>query len=868
MALDYDPGMENPLNAITDEVYDVTGNAGSVAVWPATDSCFFAESIDGNVYGSTTTNDPGEYTALELYKDYVLGPANLKVSGRVARWVHSYIVLLRPMNFVKWSYHGVGGPMDATLQAEIAAASPFDVTDPGIWINFQGQLATMDAVAIDQAVVGLTPIEVLSNKLEKIAAIMAGSTDQLHPTLQALFNQREAEWQVLQQQITDALTTIQAGADPRVNSLVALTGLPNNALADLGTGFSYIIDNSTIKAALLVVDGFLNLYRQHAATNGFWPIVAYDAGINFTATDLRKCIAHDVGGITVHFRYIGAVPYTTTGVWADEKEFFTSVWGDTKEITHGVDKEVLSEVMSLVRAQAAKLEDYHNWNRYLNEQNSVLLDLISRRLATFPIVVLERTVGTGATTISLVNANLDLDVSPWTTGVTVRSFGSPGFAYPQVSAPGNGQVVVDYYAGRKRRVLSLFDSSTLSTINTNTESFDVNRGIGTFVYDTSSINYNGDPTLPQDYGDIHPMDTFTYMDDTGLGFPVSISSCIVITRDNSGVYTVHYSLVKFTRLMVEIIVEDMFPSGIVRNYKMGICHDGLDNIYWLDAGSLHRYNIVDNVQSTVNLIPIVGNEDCRGAAPGHIAYDQSGYLVWITYPLALEVDDNVGVKFEKVVKIDIRDFNNPKVVWKVVIDDIPGTLADPVPDNMYSALIGPTGNLPNKFDPTLTGFHGGLGIDNDGDIFVSGNSVNVTSTKRGALLTVSKDGTVGQYNNVIREIPFFNIPVQPFYNLYTNAQIPTVMGPPVSIVGNKGAISFGLNALSGAVSSSIAPGRSVTTPIVSNYASIVVFSKYNSGEAWPSGGIKVDSNANKYVSLAGLYGPTGSPTRAGLPAPY
>ena len=903
MALDYDPGMENPANAIVDEVYDVSANNDSVAVWPATDSGFFGTSI--TVYGSTTTDDPGEYVQLELYKDFTYSPANLKLSARAASWIYSYIVLLRPYNFIKWSYHGIGGPMDATLQAEIADASPFDVTDAGIWLSFQGQAATMDAVAIDDALKGLTPIEVLSNKLERIAEIMSGSTDQLHPTLQALWNQRESEWQVLQQQIADALGDLSgSGGDPRVDHLVNLSGRPGSS-DTLGTasnaGFNLIVDNRNILQAFGILDQHAYYRYTQMDLAGYADAGGYTSGIIFPDDPVLNKKAFLKDG--VHYTYVGGtLPYTTTGTWADERHLFRSVHGHSTQISHGgmtagSDRENVGEVLDEVRTNSAKADNYLANLRGREDWNGDLLTMFSRATGLYQISAIEDVVG-HYDYFHYINPNLlgsgtppNVDFPDWDQHATAirrsTQYSYNAAWYPTISTNGFGNIhgfrragdntYIDW-AGRD------FNSTTPTNPNSGSDTYALVSGRQQRMMTNSFIASDEfDDIFPGGWtvtsSDIHPQDSVSfvragvsavttsaqvYVNPTSGGAPAVVSMLFDVHHKASGVF--------------EQNARRMF-TGDSYACKLGIAAN--DNaVYWVEQGVLYANSLGSpGTQFSWNILKSDGTNvsasEFAGCPPNHIVADNAGFIYMACYDEAEVIALN-SVRTKWLHKVDLTATDGPTVVWSL---DIPTEYGD----HVYSGLYGSTGNLYlNQYCATLAGFHGGLNVAPDGTIYLLGNTIDVSDNIEGVMLLINEGGTIGSSKSTVRTETLLSSTYEllPWYNLYNSGDRIGIMGPPVGTPEGKGVFICGLTALQGGTSSQ-KPGElqglvSGTYPSIISVAPGEIAATANAtgffGGVTPSvggtGGRNRGINGNSYFHIASTFGPTGSRVRSGRPEAY
>lgn len=194
--MSYDPRMTNPFNKVVEEYHHIEFEP-DCTVWPLEEgseagfsTAFFRE--DFTIIGSETTDTPAEYRELKPHEDYVFSPLMLSVASRTGREAFSYVVILRDsIKHVKISYHAVGGVADKTLLSEISLLGVFDRTDRKIWMNLRGQELGVPSAPKDVDAIGLSAIEVLAVKLDKIYTAMTMDTLISPPLLDIIQQQQD-----------------------------------------------------------------------------------------------------------------------------------------------------------------------------------------------------------------------------------------------------------------------------------------------------------------------------------------------------------------------------------------------------------------------------------------------------------------------------------------------------------------------------------------------------------------------------------------------------------------------------------------------------------------------------------------------------
>lgn len=163
----YDAYATLPSNYIVDEIHPITD---SLMVRPLMPSAFYLQDLVVKGYNS-------EYPTgkvLQAVIDYKYSPMYLTYSEATAKEVYSYVVLAENIwDSVSFTARLVGGSLDATLFTEIANAPPFDKMDPANWMDFRGQMKTLDLHIMDDNEPGQSFLEVLSVKLDEIKTVIA-----------------------------------------------------------------------------------------------------------------------------------------------------------------------------------------------------------------------------------------------------------------------------------------------------------------------------------------------------------------------------------------------------------------------------------------------------------------------------------------------------------------------------------------------------------------------------------------------------------------------------------------------------------------------------------------------------------------------
>lgn len=164
MPFTFDSTGADIANYVTGEVHviDNTPGVGSLMVQPTEETAFYKAGFIATGYNAT-------YPAglvLNPYKDYRYSPMYITYSAATGKEAFSYIVLQDAIwDTVELEYHGVGGDLDATLFAEIVAAGAFDRLNPVSWVQFVGQMSTLNTKILDPEPSSQTFLEVLNTKL-------------------------------------------------------------------------------------------------------------------------------------------------------------------------------------------------------------------------------------------------------------------------------------------------------------------------------------------------------------------------------------------------------------------------------------------------------------------------------------------------------------------------------------------------------------------------------------------------------------------------------------------------------------------------------------------------------------------------------
>lgn len=155
----YDPRMALPANKITGETMSVN-MATDISVFPV-HGPFFREgfTLEGFSAGAWTTLNPNI--------DYLYSPVFMGAAAATGREIFSYVLLIKNVSQVRYSYHVLGQYTDEKLLAEIAASS-INRAKLFEWQRIKGSAITWGTQTRDSRLVGSTLTEILVEQLTGI----------------------------------------------------------------------------------------------------------------------------------------------------------------------------------------------------------------------------------------------------------------------------------------------------------------------------------------------------------------------------------------------------------------------------------------------------------------------------------------------------------------------------------------------------------------------------------------------------------------------------------------------------------------------------------------------------------------------------
>lgn len=160
----FDPTGESPDNLVSGELHTVD-LSGDVSVFTE-HGPFFGDSIV--VEGRKNS---GAWSTLIPESQYGFSPLFLNASARTTRQrVFSYIVLNQDaidVDEIRLTYQALGGYEDSGLLIQVAT-STFDRSNMWEWAAFHGNAIDFSPQVRDQALVGVSPLDIIQRQLTKI----------------------------------------------------------------------------------------------------------------------------------------------------------------------------------------------------------------------------------------------------------------------------------------------------------------------------------------------------------------------------------------------------------------------------------------------------------------------------------------------------------------------------------------------------------------------------------------------------------------------------------------------------------------------------------------------------------------------------
>ncbi len=239
--LDYDPSMSNPANYITDEEHFIDD---TLCIVPLAHSAFFED--DFIAVGYNISNPTG--LVLKELQDFFFSPLYLTYAQATGRKVYSYIVpTANVWDSIKISYRGVGANIDANLFGEILAAGSFDRLDPLEWMDFQGEMKTLDVAYIQNSPPPTSFLQSLNLKLDQlvsaIGAIPAAPVVSLPTSLMNVFTDKMDELNT--QQVEYASIVAELGEYGVVGQRIKFIPDSTYIVTNYDTGYTLAFTNPT-----------------------------------------------------------------------------------------------------------------------------------------------------------------------------------------------------------------------------------------------------------------------------------------------------------------------------------------------------------------------------------------------------------------------------------------------------------------------------------------------------------------------------------------------------------------------------------------------------------------------------------------------
>lgn len=255
MKVVYDPHKNISSNLIVDEYHDLTNEIGIRIVYP---KAYDLDSVspfydDGLILkGSLTTNTTSNYSVLKYGTDYVYSPLFLTQTNITGYGVHSYLILLKPLKHLRWTYHAVGGDADNTLLGQISDAGSFDRLLLKNWLTFTGEESAVEVSDLDPEMVSKTMLETINDNLNMFLNTIPPNIT-LPSDITNVFQEQV-------QYLNDLLDLVAnsgggSSADPRVTALVQLSGMPAGSYT-MGTGIAGVT-GTTVREILHELDDLL-----------------------------------------------------------------------------------------------------------------------------------------------------------------------------------------------------------------------------------------------------------------------------------------------------------------------------------------------------------------------------------------------------------------------------------------------------------------------------------------------------------------------------------------------------------------------------------------------------------------------------------